>query len=117
MQTVARTLIFKTAEADKGTEMLKDRPLPEGPVVTVICMDGYDHLEAVRRNAVAVVQEEASEPHRRFSDVCARLGLPLAKGKKLVRGTLGPLLGGEVDGSLGLLIHGRDKTAKLVVKT
>ena len=40
MQAVARKLVLKTAGADPATEVLKERPLPQGSVHTVICMDG-----------------------------------------------------------------------------
>ena len=117
MQSVARSLVLKAAEADPTSEFLKTKDMPHGPAYTVICMDGYDHLEIIKKSALAVVTSESAAPHQRFVQVCADLGLPLAKSKKLVRGMLGPILGGEIDGELGLLIHGRDKTAKFLVKT
>ena len=117
MQAVARQLIFQAAGVDPSTELLKDKPLPHGPVYSVICMDGYDHLEVVKRCAGAVLEDGGSQPHQRFVDICAGLGLPFADGKRMIRGLLGPLLGGELDGHLGILMQSRDKTAKFVAKT
>ena len=61
-------------------------------------MGGYDHLEVVKRNVELILSDGGSAPHKNFVRTCNALGLPLAKGKSLVRGLLGPILGGEIDG-------------------
>eukprot|EP00972_Heterocapsa_arctica_P078356 11552841-Heterocapsa_arctica.AAC.1 len=44
MQAMARKLVFKTCKIDPGTEMHKERQFPKGDELTVVCMDGVDHL-------------------------------------------------------------------------
>ena len=79
-------------------------------------MDGFDHLEKVRKTALQVLQDSGSAEHGRFVKACTELKLPLNRSKRLVRGLLGPLLGGELDGLLGLLMQARDKSMKFVAK-
>ena len=116
MQYMARALVFDTCGIDPATELHKDRPLPSGPDITIVCMDGIDHV----RKASAVLRcaggPAESEGHRRFVETCARLRLPLNAGKRLLRASHGVLLGGELDGLRGWLSHARSKAEALVAK-
>eukprot|EP00959_Pyramimonas_sp_CCMP1952_P236423 4940672-Pyramimonas_sp.AAC.1 len=52
-----------------------------------------------------------------FVDVCGQCKIPLNVGKSLVRGLRASILGGEVDGARGRLVHSRTKGHKVVCKT
>ena len=116
MQYMARALVFGTCGVDPASELHKERPVPAGSDITVVCMDGVDHL----RKASVVLRDvggpEETGGHRRFVDACRRLGLPLNTGKRLLRAAHGVLLGGELDGRRGWLAHARSKGEALVAK-
>ena len=114
MQAMARRLVFKTSGIDPGTEMHKNKKMPKGDELTVVCMDGVDHLRKVKAAAAAV---EETSGHRRFAEECQRLGLPLNAGKRLIAGSYASLLGGELDGVAGVLAHAKDKNAKFMSKS
>ena len=48
---------------------------------------------------------------------CDKLGIPLSSRKRLVDAAVGPVLGGEFDGSHGHLCHQRKTRAEMLVKT
>ena len=114
MQAMARRLVFKTCSVDPKTELHKEKPMPKGDELTVVCMDGVDHLRKVKA-AAAEMQE--TDSHKRFAEVCAQLGLPLNEGKRLIAGSYAGLLGGELDGVAGVLSHARDKNARFLTKS
>ena len=53
-QSMARRLVFKTCEIDLGTELNKEKQMPKGDELTVVCMDGVDHLRKVRAATAAI---------------------------------------------------------------
>ena len=101
-------------EIDPGTELNKEKQMPKGDELTVVCMDGVDHMRKVKA-ATAATQETRS--HKRFAEECERLGLPLNAGKCLIDGSYAGLLGGELDRVAGVFSHARDKNAKFLTKS
>ena len=58
-----------------------------------------------------------SDEMESFINTCRGLGLPLNAPKQLVRGLRASVLGGEIDGFNGRIMHSREKGMKLTLKT
>jgi hypothetical protein len=117
MQCMARRFVFGLCGVSSSTELLKNKPLPEGDI-SVVCMDGFDFIRRLRvlGGKIDTKAFESSAEHGRFVDACAGLGLPLNAGKSLVKGLAGQLLGGELDGVEGTLGVERGKGHALIGK-
>ena len=118
MQSMARRFVFKLCDVRRETELNKDFPIPDKQI-SVVCMDGFDVIRRIQElgDMLAAQQVHESPEHRRFVDRCAAIGLPLNVGKRLVGALHGPILGGELDGLQGRLLHARSKAHKLVGKS
>ncbi|CAK0861135.1 unnamed protein product, partial [Prorocentrum cordatum] len=57
-----------------------------------------------------------SDPHGVFVNTCGIFGIPLAIGKRLVPSFRTAILGGELDGTRGVLLHSREKGFRLLAK-
>ena len=113
IQRVARELVFGMAGLPRDSELLRSRGLPARDT-TVVCMDGVD---CIRRAVHGDPGAEAGTAHfLRFTALCQRLGLPLAAGKSLLRGSVGSLLGAELDGARGFLAQARAKTLAATIR-
>ena len=64
MQSMAGRLVFKTCEIDPGTEVNKEKQMPKGDELTVVCIDGADHLRKVKAATMAA-QETKPQAIRR----------------------------------------------------
>ena len=53
MQAVIRHLVFEEAGVDSLTEIRKDQTLPPGPSYSLVCLDGFDFLQRLKRAALA----------------------------------------------------------------
>ena len=118
MQAMARMLIFEDCGVPPGTELRKDSNLPEGDV-SICCVDGFGFTRRVK-----VLGDMFDAPSRKRSDemgsfinTCRDLGLPLNASKQLIHGLRASVLGGEVDGFNGRIMHSREKGIKLMLKT
>ena len=101
-QFLQRGLVFTTSGVDPATEMRKDHPLPENEV-SILCLDGFDYLRRVETSLGSLDGLKGSSQMEAFTAVCARLGLPVNTGKRLVSSTKAVILGGGLaDGRLGV---------------
>ena len=134
VQAFARRLVFQEAGVAAACELRKDKPLP-APDVAIVCMDGFDYIARVQLLGDVINEEQEgagqlvkplgeptlagqrSEAMVRFVSTCKQFGIPLNWAKRLVRALRGPILGGEFDGLVGTLRHGRQKALKLICKS
>ena len=110
MQAMARRLIFKDCGVSPGTELRKDSNLPEGDV-SIVCMDGFDFIRRVKvlGDMFDAPSRKRSDEMESFINTCRGLGLPLNASKQLIHGLRASVLGGEIDGFNGRIMHSREK--------
>ena len=118
MQAMARKLIFNTCNVFPSIELCKDSDLPEGDV-SIVCMDGFDFIKRVKMlgDMFDAPSRERSKEMESFITTCRDLGLPLNASKQLIQGLRASVLGGEVDGLSGRIMHSREKGFKMMLKT
>ena len=113
---------MEICEVPRELELRKDREMPPDDVV-VVCMDGADMIGRVK--VVAGVLEVQGRNHSladdgrsiilsRFVQECAKRRLPLNEAKSVVMDLNGLILGGELDGVRGALMHGRTKGQRFI---
>ena len=99
--------------------------MPSGDAA-VVCMDGFDLIQRrvieEKCFAALVVEFSNSDPLKspvmlRFIHECSVRKLPLNEGKQVVKALNAVILGGELDGITGVLLHERSKSAKLAMRT
>ena len=117
-QAMARRLIFKDCGVPPSTELRKDSNLPEGDV-SIVCMDGFDFIRRVKvlGDMFDTLSRKRSDEMGSFINTCRDLGLPLNASKQLIHGLRASVLGGEIGGLNGRIIHSREKGRKLMLKT
>ena len=114
IQAVVRRLVFGEAEVEVATEISKVKEFPVGPDFSLVYLDSFDFLRVRCRQVLRELEGRESPEHQRFVRVCEHLGLPLNLGKGIVGNCCAVLQGGEFDGRVGLLGHGRNRGRHLV---
>ena len=117
MQSMARNYVFKLCGVPSNTELRRDGPMPDGDI-SLVCLDGFDYIRKTNFSKLLGKGEyKNSEAHDSFVRASHKLGLPLNVAKSLVKAFKGPILGGEIDGTLGRVQYARDKGHKLFATT
>ena len=81
-------------------------------------MDGFDFIRRVKvLGDMIAPSRKRSDEMESFINTCRGLGLPLNASKQLVHGLRASVLGGEIDGFNGRIMHSREKGMKLMLKT
>ena len=125
IQNFIRRFVFQTCRLPAVMEVRRDRPIPKGDVA-VVCMDGIDILTKLVEEegtfkgvykSLKYTTKGRSRFMKRFVHECKRRGLPLNIGKSVCRQFCSTVLGGEVDGLAGVLMHERSKGHKFIAKS
>ena len=112
VQAWIRAVVFGNCDVAESTEVRKDRRFPTGPDFSVLYFDGFDYLRVLASSIDRMLVEQPPE-QRRFVDFCVRHGLPLNESKELIAALRGGVLGGLLNGELGLLALTPAKAASL----
>ena len=111
LQNFLRNLLFKTLKAPPDLDINPRQRVLRGDAL-VACMDGADYLTRLRvvrkelRRWDGAALPAPGERHpvmQGFVEACAKLGLPINAGKKVIQDFYGAILGGELDGIRGTL--------------
>lgn len=125
LQNFMRRFVFGVCGVPASLEMRKDQPLPTDDIM-VVCIDGADLVSKLKvvNGALDVAgwsaggnSDERTPVFANFVDQCRRRNLPLNEGKKVVREYNVLILGGELDGIRGSLMHSRVKGHQLASRT
>ncbi|CAK0791571.1 unnamed protein product, partial [Prorocentrum cordatum] len=116
MQVVIRKLVFEEAEISPSTEFRKDLPLPQGPAHSLACLDGFDFLQKVNRQACEARELDESLEAKRFARVRERWDIPLNEGKRLTQCLRAGALGGAFLGDRDWLSLQGEKMHKTTQK-
>ena len=119
IQNFIRRFVFQTCDIPPHLEARKDKPPPKGDAV-VVCMDGFDYVRRVNKALSEQVldKETVRSPEMtRFARECELRKLPLNVGKTVIEEFSAIILGGEVEGRLGWLMHARSKGFNFTCKT
>ena len=108
-----RIAFSRVAEVPATSEICRDGPLPTQDI-SLVYQDG---LEVVARKKVSQELPVQRSKRERFVKACNKLGILLNPRKRLVDAAVGPVLGGEFDGSHGHFCHQRKTRAEMLVKT
>ena len=125
IQNFARNFVFDTCGIPPSLEVCPGRPFPSCDAA-VVCMDGFDYFTKLRidqdelRRVQGVLKFDSagrSSELSRFVLECQRRNLPLNEGKSVLQKFCSSVLGGELDGLRGVLMHARDKNFKFASRT
>ena len=72
-QAVLCELEFGVTGLDLGTELRKDKPLPVGTNISVLCLDGFDFISVVT-DALTTYEWQPSVQHGRFVETYLEAG-------------------------------------------
>ena len=116
VQSAVRRVVFDLVGVPKETSVEKGRELPDSNHLTVVYLDNYNKIRIVDKLRAELEKEgqEETATHKKFNEVCDKLGLPRNGGKQLIKAYSGPMQGGEFDGVAGILKLGRDKLQNFI---
>ena len=103
VQMAVRSIVFDRVGVDMASSVEKEKPLPRGPVLTVVYLDNFDEIHKLKMVDEKLSSAEPSDTHVRFNNVCDELGLPRNGAKQLIHAFSGAIQGGELDGENGVL--------------
>ena len=105
VQEAVRCLVFEKAGVPLATSVEKGKLLPDTDTKSVVYLDNFDEIHIIQRCSKELGEEdqEMSEFHRKFVEVCDGEGLPRNLGKQLIHAFAGGLQGGLLDGENGVL--------------
>lgn len=115
IQNILRRFVYRSCLVDLSLEVRGDKPFPVGDAV-ITCMDGFEKISKVFCEAECARVEKDAKMHA-FSDLAAKLGLPLNVSKQVICSVDAAILGSELNGKTGLLRHRRDKSMNLFGRT
>lgn len=120
IQNFMRLFMFEVCGVPPVVELRRDMALPD-PEVAVVCMDGADIVSKAKIGVGAMqvqgTNQMAGDQSRilaRFVAEYAKQKLPVKQGKSVEMSLDGMIFGGELDGVLGTLMHGRKNGKRLV---
>ena len=125
IQNFIRRFVFAACKFSPGMEVRKDKPFPPGDVA-VVCMDGVDVVSKIIaegktfRGLYSDLSKEGSQKSRlmrKFVKECHKRGLPLNAGKSICKSFCATILGGELDGISGCLMHDRAKGHRFICRS
>ena len=120
VQCFIRHFAFSICGVPLQREMRRSEKLDDKEVA-ITCLDGADFVQKIssltRALEEGLIEPESgsleegltSKSRKRFVEECERRGLPLNAGKSVIFSCNTAILGGELLGSEGTLIHGRPK--------
>ena len=103
VQAAIRHLAFKIAKLPVSAEVQKHKEFPKGDKL-LLYLDSVDQLRLVSKTMAKVLEGEASEEHKRFSEACRVKGLPTNASKALAGSLAGSLQGGELQSEAGVFM-------------
>lgn len=103
IQSAVRRTIFASANIDPGTEVRKDKPMPNSANYSLVYLDGFDFVRRVKQFTDKVATDHESTEHKAFISTCAALGLPPSPSKSVAATFSASILGGKLEGDHGLL--------------
>ena len=125
IQNCIRRFVFQTCGVNPQFEVRGDRGVPPdtAAAVRIYGLDLVARLNLFRDTFVAAqghldFAEDGRPPEMsRFVTECRRRNLPLNVGMEVMQDFCTTILGGELDGVAGVLMHARDKGARLANRT
>ena len=114
VQMAVRSIVFDRVGVDMASSVEKEKPLPRGPVMTVVYLDNFDEIHKLKMVDEELSSAGPSETHVRFNEVCDELGLPRNGAKQLIHAFSGAIQGGELDGRSGVLRLAPDKLRNFI---
>ena len=103
VQMAVRSIVFDRVGVSQASSVEKEKPLPRGPVMTVVYLDNFDEIHRIKAIDEQLNSDEPSPTHVKFNEVCDELGLPRNGAKQLIHAFSGAIQGGELDGRNGVL--------------
>lgn len=116
VQFAVRHIVFNLAKVPRATSLEKGLPIPEGDRLTVVYLDNFDQVRIMKAfgDGLAGSEDQMTESHKKFNEVCDELGLPRNAGKQLIGAACGGIQGGEFNGIAGTIKVGREKLQNFV---
>ena len=68
-QAVLRELVFGICRIDPATELRKDKPIPSGDEISILCLDGFDFMRVISRSLRKFYDMTPSVQHASFTDI------------------------------------------------